>query len=379
MPCAAKRRSSSRRPGDHCSRTASPSRARPRASRTSRRGLDPHGDGHQVAPGAVARADTLEHQQRAPGPRGAPRGTPRRSSRSAGSARARLRRADAGCRARGGRPRRARSSRGTGRPCGPRAPRRGWRAAVGQGGLAGAGRPVDADQAARAEAGWPGTRPSVEDVGPPCVTRRSRGRGTTSTESMTVSPATRWTRLVCSASSPDFACRNQTQSPIASPGRAGAGEGGLHLAGALEAGQVQARTEPTGVGARSLPGGPLATKPPPATVARSRRPGRRTTGQAEERGRTRLEALVVVEERGHQQPGPGGDLGDGRVCGGRLDAARAAARSRTPGRPARAGPARSCRAASASWAIEADLSRRTTIDLARWPGTSSGTPATWPS
>ena len=45
----------------------------------------------------------------------------------------------------------------------------------------------------------------------------------------------------------------------------------------------------------------------------------------------------------------------------------------------------SARAAAISWrrafscSIEADLSRRTIIDFAFWVGTSSGTPATWPS
>ncbi len=62
----------------------------------------------------------------------------------------------------------------------------------------------------------------------------------------------------CSKSSPDLAWRNHTRSPIDSIGADGPVQRGLHLAGALEPGQVQARAEPTEVGSRSAPAAPEA-------------------------------------------------------------------------------------------------------------------------
>ena len=74
-----------------------------------------------------------------------------------------------------------------------------------------------------------------------------------------------------------------------------------------------------GDGRRRAGGRPAARRTPPA--AGSKRP-------------------VVVEQPRHQQPGPGGDLGDGRVGGGGLDASRSRRRSRTPARRPRAAPRR---------------------------------------
>ena len=91
-----------------------------------------------------------------------------------------------------------------------------------------------------------------------------------------------------------------------------------------------------GSGARSLPVGPLAMNPPPATVTTPSR-GSTYDRDAEERRRPRLEALVVVEQAGHQQPGAGGDLGDDAGRRRSTRRCRSRRRSRTPGpRPRRA-------------------------------------------
>ena len=167
---------------------------------------------------------------------------------------------------------------------------------------------------------------------------------------------------------------------VADPQQRGAraGQRRLHLARTLEAGQVQARAAPTGVGSRSLPAGPEATRPPPCTVA-TWRDGRRTTGSAEERRRRRLERLVVVEQAGHQQPGPRGHLGHDRVRRGGLDRAGAAG---VPELQLGHGGQRLGDLAAAYVELGDGSRLEPAYDQRPGPlasGTSSGTPATWPS
>ena len=106
----------------------------------------------------------------------------------------------------------------------------------------------------------------------------------------------RCTTLVCSNSSPDLACRNHTRSPIREQRGRVAGQRRLHLAGALEPGQVQPGGRPRDAAAGPRPAGPEATNPPPCDGGQlgdglRRRPAARSTprGAASKR-------LVVVEQ-----------------------------------------------------------------------------------
>ena len=121
--------------------------------------------------------------------------------------------------------------------------------------------------------------------------------------------------------------------------RARPGERCLHLAGSLEAGQVQVRGRPRD--RQPVLAGGSAGDEAAACHRRETAAGSAYDGKAVERRRPRLEALVVVEQAGDQQPGAGGDLGDDRVGHGGLDAARAAAVPELQVDHARAGPARS--------------------------------------
>ena len=180
------------------------------------------------------------------------------------------------------------------------------------------------------------------------------------------SPASRCTRLVCSASSPDLACRNQTQSPISSGPRP-ARSAGSDLAGALEPGQVQARGGPGG-GSRSLPVGAAGDETAPGDGDHAAA-GAAYDGEAVERRRSRLEAAVVVEQGRDQQARAGGDLGDDRVGNGGLDAARAAGVPELEVDQRRPAPFAISRPALLELGDRGRLSLRTTSDRARWPGT----------
>ena len=171
-------------------------------------------------------------------------------------------------------------------------------------------------------------------------------------------PESRCTSTACSNSSPDLAWRNQTRSPIAQQRAPGAGQRGLHLAGALEPGQVQAGGA-HGIGAAGR------------RRRRRRRPVRRRGPSPSRRGLAhdgspknaagRGETTVVVEEARHQQAGAGRDLGDrGSAAVASTRAGAAAVQELEVGELARA--PRDSRAAASSWAIEADFSRRTTSD-----------------
>ena len=209
--------------------------------------------------------------------------------------------------------------------------------------LPGPGRPVDADQPSADPAS--GGRPSASSrtasaaVVFPGLTRPVRAPGRSGTVSTMVSPASRCTRLVCSASSPDFACRNHTQSPTWSRRAPGAGQRGLHLARALEPGQVEVRGSPGDRGAV------LADRP--AGDEAAARHGDQAAARAaydrdaEEGGRPWVEALVVVEQPRDQQSRAGRDLGDGRVGARSPRRCPSRRRSRTPARPGRPGRGRS--------------------------------------
>ena len=136
--------------------------------------------------------------------------------------------------------------------------------------------------------------------------------------------STRCSSSTCSQSSPALAWRNHTRSPTRSVGRGGAGQRGLHLAGALGRRAAAARPAGTGAAAGTASAGPEAIQPPPSTVAMPGA-GRRTTEQREEGGRGRPPGPVRVEQGRAVEPGAGGDLGDRRVGRGRGDAAGAAA------------------------------------------------------
>ena len=95
------------------------------------------------------------------------------------------------------------------------------------------------------------------------------------------------------------------------------GQRGLHLAGALERGEVQPGRRP---GDRRPVVADRARGDEAAAVHGRHRVGRVSGDrQAVERRGARGERLVVVEQAGHQQSRARGDLGDGGVGGRRLD------------------------------------------------------------
>ena len=243
---AARRPSTARQ----CVAIAAPSRSRPRAQPQVGRRLDPDQHGGQVGVGPA----TPSRRPRAPaaapaGPRRSRR-TGRRASRSAGS-----------CPAARGPAAASRPAswsveawqpvpaRRTGRPCGsPGRPGRSGRDRGRERGLAGPGRAVDADQPARRRA-WAGATGSAQPrtrrpAGRHRLRRRARGRGTSAPPRRTGRPSSSCTVLVCSNGSPDLACRNHTRSPIREQRGRVPGQRGLHLAGALEPGQVQPGRRP---------------------------------------------------------------------------------------------------------------------------------------
>ena len=270
----------------HCSQCgakASPSRAMPRSIRRCVRRLDPDQHRDEVGEAGRSAADALDDQQRSGihhDPLGELSGHPVVAAVGArpvlGEGSQQVVRA-------GRRPPAGRTSPGRGRPCAPRWPpgpaarsrpprsscpsRRGRRGRSGGRCRGSVGGPVASD---RISAG----------VGPgdaAGLTRRAPGRGRTARCRRSRRPASRCTRLVCSASSPDLACRNHTQSPICSS-RAPGPVSGVCTSPAPSR-LVRCRSGGAhGIGSRSLPEAPLATKPPPATVARPP-PGRRTTGR----------------------------------------------------------------------------------------------------
>ena len=119
-------------------------------------------------------------------------------------------------------------------------------------------------------------------------------------------------------------------------------------------------------------------RPPPWTVAIAG-VGLRLTRQAEEGRRTWGEG----RRSGRRCPGTSSP----EPAAISVTAGSAAVASTEPEPPpfqnsrsaTRASASEISRRRTSSWAIEACLRRRTSSDLVRWPGTSSGTPATWPS
>ena len=172
------------------------------------------------------------------------------------------------------------------------APGRSAATAAGERGLAGPGRPVDADQPAGAERGR-------ARLGERQQQRRGVLRAATGSERQAEAAVRRDRvdeRVARPAGGRCWCARTARRTSRAgtTPGRRSAagrgrvpGQRGLHLAGALEPGQVQARPAPTGIGSRSLAGrarrrpGRRRARSPPAA-----RDGVRP-GSAEERGRAR--------------------------------------------------------------------------------------------
>ena len=126
-------------------------------------------------------------------------------------------------------------------------------------------------------------RGEVEDRAAAGLRRHSRGRGRSAPCRRTARPRAGAPSSVCSNGSPDLACRNHTRSPIPSSAAAGPVSGVC----TSPAPSSPVRCSPAGahgVGSRSAPAGPEATKPPPCTVATCGR-GPADDRQPEERRR----------------------------------------------------------------------------------------------
>ena len=194
-------------------------------------------------------------------------------------------------------------------------------------GLAGAGRPVDADQPAVAERRRPRRQERQHD-------RRGVLRAASGSEGEAMAavrrhgvheprPRRAGARRWCARTARRTSRAGTTPGRRSRASRPGARSAASAPRRRPRARSGAARAAPTATGSRSSPAGPEATSPPPCTVATCGE-GRRTTGQPEVRRRAGLEGLVVVEQRRHQQPGPGRDLGHHRVGGRGLDRAGAA-------------------------------------------------------
>ncbi len=310
-----------------------------------------------------------------------PEPTPSRTSRSAGS-RSRSRRTPgvpvvAPVAARAGRPRAAaagppagrptradRPSPRTGRPCGDRAAGRQPGDLVGQRGLAGAGRPVDADQpAAPSVAGRARTRSR---------TPRRRLPSERQAQSAVGRHRRRRTALPGSRCTPTWRARTarRTWRAGTTPGRrspAAPAAGPVSGVCTSPAPSRPVRWSPAGahgIGSRSAPAGPEATRPPPCD---GRDPGR---GPADT-GRPK-NAAGAARRSGSGRRAPGTSSPDpaatsvttGSACG-RLDRAGAAGVPELQVGELRERSRRSRGGAPRAGSATAALSRRTTSDRAR--------------
>ncbi len=131
-------------------------------------------------------------------------------------------------------------------------------------------------------------------------------------------PRTRWSTSKRSHSSPAFACRIHTRSPTR---RSPPEQRRLHLARAF----ARVEPEPGGRAREPVAAGGAGGRVAAAERGRHARRGPAHDREREERGGTRGEGAVGVEQGGGEQPGARCDLGDGRLGRGLLDRAGAAA------------------------------------------------------
>ena len=219
-------------------------------------------------------------------------------------------------------------------------------------GLAGPGGAVDADQPALAE----GRRAAalgdstIEEAVPTRAAgglrRRGHGRGTTRRRPRDPSPSRRWTSLTCSKSSPDFACRNHTRSPIPSVA-AGCPVSGVCTSPAPSSSVRCSPGGAHGTGSRSVAGGAARrgarrrARSPPAGRAAGTTGARRTPpGGGRRTGSGRRGPAPAGPTRPRPRSPPG------RRPWPRPTRSRR--RSRTPGRRPRPAPRRSRGAAPRS-------------------------------
>ena len=275
----------------------------------------------------------------------------------------------------------ARPSRRRGRPCAPPGvpgPRR--RDRGGQRGLARAGRAVDADQPAGAERGRP---------------RTARSRTARVDRAMTGSER-----------EPVAAVRRHLVDELARPEQVH----GVRCARTARR-TWRAGTRPGRRSASRPPAWPVSgvcTSPAPSSPVRCSPGGAHGVRQPVRTGRTRGDQAAAVHrgdlgrraaydgERRSTRPAAARRTGSGRTAPGTsspepavtsVTTGSAADDSTDPEPPAFQNSSVATwasawaisRRRTFSWSIDAALSRRTTSDRARWPGTSSGTPATWPS